>query len=195
MTAEDYAEVARRHPAVQRAVATFRWTGSWYTVFINVDRLGGREIDQAFERELRAFFERYRMAGYDVEIEAPIFVPLELKLDICVRPHYFRTDVQRRLTKVFSSRDLPDGTRGVFHPDNFTFGQPVYLSRIYAAAQDVTGVESVNVSVFRRRDDPSPVTVAPGGRIPLERLEIATLDNDPNHPERGLFTLTLEGGK
>jgi hypothetical protein len=164
-------------------------------VFLNVDRFGGREIDSVFERELHAFFERYRMAGYDVEIEAPIFVPLELKLAICVRPDYFRSDVQRRLTKVFSNRNLPDGTRGVFHPDNFTFGQPVYLSRIYAAAQDVPGVESVSVSAFRRRDDPSPMAVAPGGRIPLERLEIATLDNDPNHPERGLFMLTLQGGK
>ena len=29
---------------------TRRWTGSWYTVFVTVDRLGGGEIDAAFER-------------------------------------------------------------------------------------------------------------------------------------------------
>src|SRR5690606_1653831 len=33
VTPEDYAEVVERHPSVQRAAATFRWTGSWYTVF------------------------------------------------------------------------------------------------------------------------------------------------------------------
>jgi len=39
VTEADYGEVAERHPEVQRAVATFRWTGSWNTVFLNVDRL------------------------------------------------------------------------------------------------------------------------------------------------------------
>jgi hypothetical protein len=29
----------------------------------------------------------------------------------------------------------------------------------------------------------------------LGRLEIARLDNDPNFTERGLFSLTLEGGR
>ena len=41
MTAADYAEVAERHGAVQRAAATFRWTGSWHTVFVTADRVGG----------------------------------------------------------------------------------------------------------------------------------------------------------
>jgi len=41
VTEADYAEVAERHPLVQRAAATFRWTGSWHTVFVTVDRLGG----------------------------------------------------------------------------------------------------------------------------------------------------------
>ncbi|MCB1036189.1 MAG: putative baseplate assembly protein, partial [Acidobacteria bacterium] len=40
VTEADYAEVAQRHPEVQRAAATFRWTGSWTTVFLTVDRLG-----------------------------------------------------------------------------------------------------------------------------------------------------------
>src|SRR5207247_10498186 len=32
VTEEDWAEAARRLPDVQGAVATYRWTGSWYTV-------------------------------------------------------------------------------------------------------------------------------------------------------------------
>ena len=39
VTAADYAQVAGRHHGVQRAAATFRWTGSWYTVFLTIDRL------------------------------------------------------------------------------------------------------------------------------------------------------------
>ena len=48
-----------------------------------------------------------------------------------------------RCSRCSAARDLPDGRRGLFHPDNFTFGQPVYLSRLYAAAHAVDGVDSV----------------------------------------------------
>ena len=57
----------------------------------------------------------------------------------------------RRLLEVFSNRVLPDGRRGVFHPDNFTFGQTVYLSPLYAAAQAVAGVDSVVITKFQRQ--------------------------------------------
>ena len=46
---------------------------------------------------------------------------------------------------------LPDGTVGAFYPDNFTFGQTVYLSPIYAAVQDTEGVQSVTVTRFQRQ--------------------------------------------
>ena len=49
VTAADYGMVSERHSEVQRAVATRRWTGSWYTMFVAVDRTGGRAIDPAFE--------------------------------------------------------------------------------------------------------------------------------------------------
>src|SRR5262249_6221414 len=48
VTAADYAAVAERHPEVQRASAELRWTGSWYTVAVSVDRLGGAPVDDAF---------------------------------------------------------------------------------------------------------------------------------------------------
>ena len=52
---------------------------------------------------------------------------------------------------MLSNRTLPDGRRGVFHPDNFTFGQPVYLSAVYAAAARVAGVDSVLITTFQRQ--------------------------------------------
>ncbi|MCP5111580.1 MAG: putative baseplate assembly protein, partial [bacterium] len=52
VTPKDYEEVSLRHPEVQRAAATFRWTGSWHTVFVTVDRFGGRPVDDGFETEL-----------------------------------------------------------------------------------------------------------------------------------------------
>jgi predicted phage baseplate assembly protein len=194
VTADDYAEVTGLHSQVQRAAATFRWTGSWHTVFLTVDRLGGQEVEATFEEDILRHVERFRMAGHDVEVDGPRFVPLEIEMYVCVHPNYFRSDVKAALLEVFSNRPLPDGRRGVFHPDNFTFGQPVYLSTLYAAAQAVTGVASVRIKTFQRQDSPSNEALEKG-ELTLGRLEIARLDNDPNFPKHGVFRVTLEGGK
>jgi predicted phage baseplate assembly protein len=194
VTPEDYAEVTERHPSVQRAAATFRWTGSWHTVFLTVDRQGGSAVDDVFEQDMRSHVERYRMAGYDLEIDGPRFVSLEIDMHVCVKPDYFRSDVKAALLKVFSNGILPDGRKSVFHPDNFTFGQPVYVSPLYAAAQAVSGVASVLITVFQRQGKPDPKPLAVG-MLPMGRLEIARLDNDPNFVERGVFRLTIGGGK
>ena len=194
VTPADYAAVTERHADVQRAAATFRWTGSWHTAFVTVDRGGGAPVTEDFEEELRAHLERYRMAGHDVEIDGPRLVSLELDLHVCVAADYFRSDVEQELYGVLSNRDLPDGRRGLFHPDNWTFGQPVYLSAIVAAANQVTGVESVAARVFQRQGVPESSGLA-SGRLDLDRLEIVRLDNDPNFAERGRLTIALGGGK
>jgi hypothetical protein len=190
----DYAAVAQRHPEVQRAVATFRRTGSWDTVFLTVDRLGGAKVDAAFEARLRQFMERFRMAGYDLEVNGPTPVPLLLALDVCAKPDYFRGQVLGALLERFSSRLLPDGRRGFFHPDNWTFGQPVYLSRIYAAASEVEGVASVTVKSFQRWGQPAGTEIQ-DGVLPIARLEIAELANDPNFQENGRLKVSIGGGK
>ena len=71
VTEADYAAAAQRHSGVQRAACTRRWTGMFHTMFITVDRRGGRPVTPEFEQELREFLERFRMAGYDLEIDGP----------------------------------------------------------------------------------------------------------------------------
>jgi len=194
VTADDYARIVERHPAVQRATATFRWTGSWYTVFVTVDRAGGLPVDANLKAALRQFLEPFRMAGHDVEIDGPVFVPLELELNVCVQPEYFVSAVRQAILDVLSNRARPDGRRGLFHPDNLTFGQAVYLSPIVAAVQAVDGVASVTVDVFQRQGLPSTAgTLA--GKLTFERLEVPRLDNDPDFPDRGQVRLNLRGGK
>ena len=194
VTPEDYATLAERHAEVQRAQATVRWTGSWRTVYLTVDRLGARPVDADFEARLRAHLERYRMAGHDLEIDGPRFVALELELETCVEPGYFRSDVATALLEALGSRTLPDGRRGYFHPDSLTFGQPVFLSPIVATAAAVPGVRDVRVITFERLGVPSRKPVDEG-KLPIDRLEIARLDNDPSFPERGVLRLTLAGGR
>jgi predicted phage baseplate assembly protein len=194
VTPDDYAAMAERHPEVQKAAGTLRWTGSWYTVFVTIDRKGGLDVDAGFEADVRRHLEKYRMAGHDLVVDGPRYVSLEVELAVCVRPDYFRSDVKAALLDLFSNRQLAAGRCGLFHADNFTFGQPVFLSPLYAAAQAVPGVAWVKVTKFQRQGMPS-VAALESGRLLLDRLEIARLDNDPNFPERGVLRLCLEGGK
>jgi hypothetical protein len=194
VTPADYAAAAERRPDVQRAAATFRWTGSWYTVFVTADRFGGAGVDAAFRTKLRRHLERFRMAGYDLDANGPRYVPLDVALFVCVKADYFRADVLHAVQLVLSSGVLADGTLGVFHPDNFTFAQDACLSRIIAAVQGVDGVDSVQTEVFQRLINPDPTTLD-SGFIEIGTLEIAQLANDPNFPERGRLVLHAGGGK
>lgn len=194
VTAADYSEVTERHPLVQRAATTVRWTGSWYTNFISVDRLEGRPVTSEFRQTITDHVEQFRMAGQDVEVNAPVFVSLDIVFEICVVPGYYRRHVVRALLDLFSSGLRADGQRGLFHPDNFTFGQPVYLSPLIGAAQSVTGVDRVTCTRFQRQGvtDGRPLR---DGVIQLDRLEVARLDNDPNFVEHGVLTITAKGGR
>jgi hypothetical protein len=193
VTEPDYAEAAERYPGIQRAASTFRWTGSWHTVFLTVDRTRGRDVDQDFAVAVERAVEPYRMAGSDLDVDRPRPVSLEIELNICVAPDHVRSDVKSALLQVFGRGLQPNGQPGFFNPDQFTFGQAVYLSPIIAAAQSVDGVQSVDVAIFRRQGavDPAPLRE---GRLELDRLEIARLDNDPNFPEHGVLRLNMAGG-
>src|SRR4029078_413502 len=103
------------------------WTGSWYSVYLTPDRFGGGDVDALVATRLRAFIERFRMAGYDLHVSPPRYVPLDVILHVCVLPDYFRADVLRAVQRELSSTVLPDGRLGIFHPDNFSFREPVYL--------------------------------------------------------------------
>ena len=193
VTAADYEAVAERHPQVQKAKATRRWTGSWTTMFLSVDRRSGGNVDAAFEEELRAFLEPFRLAGQDLEIDQPHYVPLDVALRVCVAPGFVRADVKSTLLREFSRFEFEPGRRGFFHPDEFTFGQSVYLSALLQRAMGVRGVAWIEPLRFQRWGA-APAGELADGRIRFDRLEIGRLDNDPNAPESGRIDFVLEGG-
>lgn len=184
VTPEDYVAVLKHHPEVQRAYATIRWTGSWYTVFVSVDRYGGKPVDEKFKQGIRNFLNHYRLAGYDLEIREPSYVPLQIRTKLCIKPNYYFENVKGKLLEVFSNHVNSDGTIGFFHPDNLTFGQPILLSRLYEAAMSVDGVESCKVEIFQRWGK-LPNNEIQNAMINMQYFEIARLDNDQNFPENG----------
>jgi hypothetical protein len=200
VTEADYATISELYPQVQKAQGTLRWTGSWYTMFVTVEREGGQPVDENFRSGLLAYLDSFRLAGIDLEVEPPVFVPLDIAFTVCVSPSYLRSTVEQGLYDTFSNRVLPNGQLGFFHPDNFTFGQPVYLSRIIAAAMQIPGVHWVDTddtppkpNHFLRWGQASNGETQKG-EIDFARLEIARLDNDPNNPENGKIEFFMEGG-
>ncbi len=102
------------------------------------------------------------------------------------------------LLEKFSNIELPGKQLGFFHPDNFTFAQPVYLSNIVAQVMQVPGVMWIDTSKstshrFKRWRQPSSGELD-DGMITFERLEIGKLDNDPNFPENGRIEFIMKGG-
>jgi hypothetical protein len=194
VTPADYVEVTERLDGVQHAASRLRWTGSWHTMFVTVDRTGGAPIDADLRERLARHVDRFRMAGQDVDLEEPERVSLELALHVCVAPDYFRSDVKEALQDLFGAGLRRDGQRGLFHADNFSFGTTVYLSPLIAAAHAVPGVASVSATIFGRQGS-DDTTALEDGRLALGPREIARLDNDPNFPEHGVLTLELHGGK
>jgi len=196
VTEADYEEVAQRHHAVASARAKVLWTGSWRTSFVYIDRVGGGpvESDAGFRTDLMRHMERYRLCGIDIALKDAIAVPLDMTLSICVLPDALRASVRRDLLERLGSGVLPDGQRGFFHPDNFTFGTSLYLSKVIAAVVREPGVASAEITELGRRGKPDADVLDRGVIEPFD-FEILKLDNNPNFPENGLLTLELKGGK
>lgn len=147
VTVDDYIRVTQQYNQatnqsdnINSVNAVLRWTGSWHTVFIAVALKGGADFDDTFKQDLLDYLSTYKLIGHDLEIIQPQWVPLEIVLPVTVQTGYSENMVLQDLMQRFSST-LPSG---FFYPDNFVFGQPIYLSEIVAAIMETPGVAYVD---------------------------------------------------
>ncbi len=189
--------------ALQGAKARLCWTGSWTEVLVATDPLGTEDVNAETLLEIDSYLEPYRRIGHDLLVRAAQYVGVDVGLDICVDPAYLRGHVEAALLDILSNRVLADGSLGLFYPDNLTFGEGIYASRIIAAAQQVEGVRSVTLTRLERFElgEPRPGVenaseeVPAGSVLTMGSFEIARVDNDPNYPENGRLTLVMRGGR
>lgn len=200
VTAADYAAAATEMPGVQRAVARRRWAGSWYAHEVTLDLAAEHDLGSA-AAAVSDRLEVRRLAGVDVELAPPVAVPLDIVVSVCVSEGYLRADVHSALLLRMSAGVLADGTRGFFHPDQFTFGQPLYVSDLVGAVMAVPGVSWVDVGddgpsgpLRFRRLGREPAGEVAAGRIPVASREVLRADSDPSTPENGQFDVVLRGG-
>jgi len=192
VTLADYVARAEEVPEVQRAAAIYMWTGSWRTVRITIDPLGGEVLTPKLAAEVAAHLEPLRLIGEDLEIRPPIYVPLRIELTVCLRDDIWPEDVRFAILEELSDGYTPDGRLALFNPDNWTFGQPLYESEIAGRLQLVGGVEHIAHLKITRWDASSP---GDGRFVEVGPNEIISVRNDPDHMEKGFIELTLAGGR
>ena len=153
---------------VSRAAATFRWTGSWYTVFVDRRPSGHRPgrrppgasacgpSSPATGRPATTWRSTRRGS-----------CPWRSRSRCAPNPTTSPATCGGRSPTRARQPVLPDGRVGFFHPDNFTFSQPVHLSRLYAAVAAVEGVDSAEVVTFKRYGE------APAGELARRRIDSA----------------------
>ena len=105
--------------------------------------------------------------------------------------------MEQALLNAFSSATLAGGAKGFFHPDNFTFGDGLYISRAYATAMAVPGVASAGISVLSRLHALQPAqetaTNLAQGFLAVGTDEIIRLDNDADFPQNGTLSVVATG--
>jgi hypothetical protein len=186
---EDYRRTAEELAWVQRAGASFRWTGSWLTGFVAVDPRGGRAPAAAQQRELIDLLNRRRMAGYEVYTPPPRYAPLDLHVEVCARPEAFAGHVEEAVQAALAA-----APPGFFDPDRFTFGTPLRRSALEDAVQRAPGVAGVVCIRYRRRGR-VPQFVAMPEEVAVGPDEIIQVANDPSRPERGSLKVVAGGGR
>lgn len=194
VTEGDYVTLTERFPGVFKAQCVKSWNGSGTTATVAVQRQGGRTADDAFLRKVDLYLRPFLLLGHQLEVRAPFLVPLLVGLAVEVEPSHLKSTVRDDLLQALGDRCLADGRVGFFYPDRFTFGQPVYLSELIAAAMAVHGVASVEALEFHRlgREQGNELET---GRIEMDRLEIAQCRNNPAAPHQGRIELRLTGGQ
>jgi predicted phage baseplate assembly protein len=194
VTAEDYSRAAQAvsdasgAPLVQRANADLRWTGSWLTVTLALDPTTNEGFDAALRDQVIQFLEARRLVGYDLEVIGPTYVPLEIEIELCVRPDADGAQVAQQVQRALEQ---------FFTPQNFTFGDAVYVSRLFELIMANSGVGSARIARLAEyrapRADAHTAANLAAGVLTVQSNEIVQLDNDRNFPERGLLTVSVVG--
>jgi hypothetical protein len=185
ITAADYSRITERNPKVQRAAASLRWNGNCAVVQVAIDPIGSENAAPHLLKEIAASLRSVQRIGHDVEVLSATYVAIDLEMTICVLPGYLRSHVEKAQLDVL---------RDYFNPNNLTFGDSIYLSRLVAIAQAVTGVQSVKVEKLERLFEGANQEIQ-NGVLLISSLEVARLDNDPNRPENGRLKLNMAGGR
>jgi hypothetical protein len=191
VTLQDYVKRATELPEVSRAAAAYAWTGSWRTVRITIDPAGTTELEDPLVEKILGHLNAVRLIGEDLEIRPPQFVPLDIDVRVCARPEFWCEDLRLALEREFTDGWTPDGRKGFFHPDLWTFGQSLRSSQIIGRVLAVEGIEHLISLTMKRWNIPNSIA----DDMTVKENEIVQVFNDPDHLEQGFIVFNVQGGR
>lgn len=207
VTLADYVARAEELPFVQRAAASYAWTGSWRTVRITLDPQGATALTPSQVEAAAGYLNAVRLIGEDLEIRPPDFVPLDIRIRVCAGPRIWPEDLRAELEDAFTEGYTAAGVPGFFHVDRWSFGQSLHASQVIAAAMAVEGIDrvlAVGMRPWDRGGDASAavVMVPPEALYPPEAVRIDVGPNqiirvagDPDALEDGRILIEVAGGR
>jgi len=178
VTSADYAALAENVPGVARAYAV---APQWNYVDVYVVAAGGTAPTDRLRADVFGYLQNRCMVTTLLSVFAPVFVLIDLTVQVTVEATFYDADVQQRVAAALTA---------LFAIDQLRFGQSFYLSKVYEAVQSQAGVVAATVTTFAgyRSDDPSQ-QVDPGGAA------TGLIQLDPSEfPREGTITVTTSGG-
>lgn len=189
VTAADYKSLALSFKGVGKVRAE---AANWNTVMLFVAPEGGGLVSDVLEQSLLAYFEDKRALSTIIEIRDVKYVQIYVTAEVGVKSYYSREDINAKVSAAAGA---------VLAFDNVDFGQAIYLSRFYEVIEAIEGVQFVNITEFRREDqppDPSDplVHVARSGKLILDTSELPKKPDKPDDLQyaAGIQVLIVEGG-
>jgi hypothetical protein len=175
---QDYEDYARSYGGIEKALATWTWTGERNQVLVTVAGAGGSTLSETGDTVTGLLSKLREIGDPRVPIVVKPYTPVSfhvvagLYIDPAYEPDVITAAAEQALRDKFSfsARD---------------FGQPVALSEVAAALHEVEGIVGVDVDALYREgdaDEPNSLLFAftprPGG-VDIIPAELLTLSSDP----------------
>jgi hypothetical protein len=161
VTASDYVALVQSTGAIAKVRAQSQ---AWNQIDLYVAPTGPycSPVPEALRSWLLGYMEDKRMAGTTVRVLDARCVPIDIALELIVEERFSADSVISRVS---------DAVARLLAFEKVDFGEKLFQSDVYAAAEAVQGVIAITVKRFRRQDQPATDLEAELARHNLPPLE------------------------
>jgi predicted phage baseplate assembly protein len=201
VSATDYAALAASYPGIAKAGATWivEDPATGQVVAHPYVQLTAASVNRvplqgtSLASNLRRFLDGRRDPNVRLRIQDFTPVYLAVTVQVVINARYPHQATLNRVNAVLNPGVNPDGSLGFFAFERLGFGEPIYLSSLYAAIQAIPGIDNALVTVLARVSPPpaDPPSVVPHDILPGP-TEVAVIDS--NAVPASVLTLIGTGG-
>ena len=189
LAAADYASYAETLPGIGRAAAETRFDGSRTLIQLCCTATDGSAPSGRLLAGIEHQLHRVRRLGHELRVSGPHYRPLAIAVEVSVAAGVDLARLRQQILLLLSAGWTDQHEPALFNPTRLDFGQTVWASAVIAAVQELPGVIELDLTRFGFLDQPASTVT--GSALTLTGLQLARLDNDPDHPEHGYASVTL----